>query len=89
MDNVAGTAQTGLDLGAALAAPVTPAALPTYGSSSISAFVAFLAARAGLAKRTFNKSTGVETQRNAADNASLGTATHSDDGTTVTRNKIA
>lgn len=86
---VAGTAQTALDLGAALAVPVTPGALPSFSSSTLSQWVAWLALRSGMGKRTFNKSTGVETQRNAADNTSLGTATHADDGTTVTKNKLA
>ena len=74
---------------AAFTPAVTPAALPSLGTSGPLALLNYLAARLGLAKRTFNKSTGVETQRNVVDNATLGTATHTDDGTTVTKSKLA
>lgn len=66
-----------------------PGAVPILGTSEIGALVAWLVMRTGMAKRTFNKTSGVETQRNVADNADRGTATHTDDGTTVTRPGLA
>jgi len=78
------------DMVAGTGVPVTPAALAVPGTATFAELLAYGLGRAGgMLKRTFNKSTGVETQRNAADNATLGTATHADDGTTVTRNKLA
>lgn len=66
----------------------TPSALPVLGSAGPLELINYIALRLGLGKRTFNKTTGVETQRNVADSVSLGTATHTDDGTTVTRVKL-
>lgn len=75
-------ASTGLDL----VVVSEPAGEPVYGSSSLVTFVGCLAVPL-TNKKTFNKTTGIATYRNNADNATLWTTTATDDGTTRTIGK--
>ena len=65
-----------------------PTGAPALGTADFEELIAWLAMRHQLAKRTFNKTTGVETQRNPGDTGDVATGTHSDDGTTTTLDKL-
>src|SRR5262249_52326891 len=64
--------------------PSEPSGPPTFGSSTLVSWLAWLGI---LSKNKITQTNSTQTVRNNADNANVSTASVSDDGTTFTRDK--